>query len=634
MSKFISYRSDIDGLRALSVFFVILFHADLTLFSGGYIGVDVFFVISGYLITSSINKQILNQSFSFKEFYLRRIRRIIPVLAFMIISVTIPAYLFMFPSDFEVFSRTAIHTMLSTNNFFLWNNVNNYFVEYVDLMPLLHTWSLSVEEQFYLIWPILLVILHRFFNLHKRLLFIVVFLVLSILLSIYLTHENISMAYFLLPARLFELLMGAVLAMFWDRLPNMKKNINHLISLLGVFLIILPAILLSKNSLFPGLNAFWPCLGTVLLILSGKQKETQGFVNSLLELKLLVFFGLISYSMYLWHWPILVFIKYLGYEFTKQIVAGAIFVTILLSYLSWKFIEQPFRHKFKYNFSKTLLYILLPCFVIIGGIYAIIDTNDGFVNRFPNLAEFNKKENAPNVLRTECHGNYKIGNYNECGLGVVKNKVDGILIGDSFGNHSSYFIDILAKDANMYFHDNTASGYPLLHNVDFYNKTDNNFYGRKRLEEAKRFDIVCIAAIWEMIKEDSENYQLILKGVRELVDSKKKVIIIDHLRMTNQMNLHKMKVRKVNYGARIPKEDLLIPFNKRPENYIINEIKKRFPTVVIVNLNDVMCADNKCSYEINEQIIYGDFCHLNVLGAKLLAQRYIEQKGNPLETWN
>jgi len=277
VNKIITYRPDIDGLRAISVFLVILFHADLSFFSGGFVVVDIFFVISGYLITSSINKQMLTNAFSFKEFYLRRIRRIIPVLIFILVVVTIPAYLFLFPNDFEGYSRTVLHTMLSTNNFYLWSTSHNYFASNTELMPLLHTWSLSVEEQFYLIWPVLLLVLHRFLDGKKRIFAALALLMATMILSIYLTGQDKSLAYYLLPARFFEMLMGGMLALLWNKIPKLTKTINHSLSIIGITLVCIPAILLTKESIFPGLNAFWPCLGAVLLILSGKE-DTKGIV--------------------------------------------------------------------------------------------------------------------------------------------------------------------------------------------------------------------------------------------------------------------------------------------------------------------------------------------------------------------
>ncbi len=628
MSKIITYRPDIDGLRAISVILVILFHVDSALFSGGFVGVDVFFVISGYLITSSINKQLLSNSFSFKEFYVRRIRRIIPVLFFVLVIITIPAYLFLFPNDFENYSRTVLHTMLSTNNFFLWSNNNDYFALNTVFMPLLHTWSLSVEEQFYIVWPVLMLLLHRFFKLNRRSFFVVALLICAILLSVYFTAEDKSMAYFLLPARFFEPLLGATLAIFWDRIPKLKKATNHILSVLGILLIFIPAVVLTKESVFPGLNALWPCFGAVLLILSGKEKSLKGGVNTVLEFRPIVFLGLLSYSMYLWHWPIIVFVKYLGFELTLPIVVAIISFTILLSCFSWKFVEQPFRHKFKYTFSKTLLRILLPCLIISALIYGVIDSNDGFSSRFSNLTEFNRKVNFPADVRSNCYNRFVIGEYEECNVGVVKNKVDGILIGDSFAGHSSYFMDVLAEDANLSFYVSAAPGYPLLNNLDFpiYKKE----YGDLRFEYAKNMDVICIASYWDAMKIDSENYYQILESIEELIVLNKKIVIIDHLMITNDFNLHKMKLNKVQTGFQFPKEELLIPYPKRIDKHIINEIKKRFPSVIIIDLKDVMCNDAKCDYMINEEIVYRDYGHLNISGTRMIAKKYLEVKGNPL----
>lgn len=634
MSKLLSYRPDIDGLRAISVIFVILFHADLLWIQGGFIGVDVFFVISGYLITRSIDKEMLGNVFSFKAFYLRRIRRIIPVLVFVMLVITIPACLFLFANDLETFGRTALHTILSTNNFYLWIKGSNYFVGNTELMPLLHTWSLSVEEQFYFIWPPILLLLHRYLNLKNRLYFIILFIVIGLGLSVFLASFYPKVAYFLLPARLFELSLGAGLALFWDKIPELSRNKNNGISVVGLLLILLPVFLLNGLSTFPGFNAFYPCLGAVLLILSGKNSHTKGIVNRLLTIKPLVFIGLLSYSMYLWHWPIFSFIKYVGLELTSDKLIVALTSTVLLSYFSWKFIEKPFRYRFKYNFSKTLLVILLPCLLIIGTLYGVLDGKDGFPERHPTLIEFDKKNNYPSKLRRNCYDVFKVGNCDQCGLGVKKDTLDGVLIGDSFANHSAAFIDVLAKDSGLYFHDSAAGGYPLLYDIDDQTgaPTRDTAYGEKRLAYAKKFKTIIVATNWErFLDKESKNYKLVMATIKELLDLDKNVIIIDPLRTVSQMNLHKMKLLKTNNGSSINKQDLLIPFYKRADDYIVYEIHRKYPQVTIINLNDVMCYDTSCNYEIDNSIVYRNGNHLNTSGATLLARKYILEKGNPLK---
>ncbi len=627
------YRPDIDGLRAVAVMLVILFHAGFTSISGGFVGVDIFFVISGFLITSSINKQMIQGTFSFQNFYLKRIRRIIPVLVFIIIMVTIPAYFILFSDDFENYSRTIIHTILSTNNFHLWIKSSDYFAESTELIPLLHTWSLSVEEQFYIVWPPLLLLLHKKLNLKNRLIGVTLLLFLSFLLSVYLTDANMQMAYFLLPARLFEMLLGAVLAVFWNKLPQFSSTINHFISTLGFFMMLMPALLLTHTNSFPGINALWPCLGACLFIVSGKEEINKGVFNKLLQIRVFVFIGLISYSMYLWHWPLLVFVKYLGFELTKSIAVSIIILTIMLSFLSWKFVEQPFRYTYTFDFKNTLLKVLLPSMLICGILYGVIDHFNGFPNRFTQLSEFDKDANFPSKLRRNCYRKLRLGNFDECGLGTPKEKPDGMLIGDSFANHSASFLEVLAYDANMYFHDSAGGGYPVLGDV---NDTTGEpefepEFGLKRLALAKKFDYIILAANWERFtNKDSKNYQLVFKTVKDLVATGKKIFVIDPIRETTPNDLHKMKVFKARNIAKIKKKDILVPFYKRPEDYIVYEFKRKLPSIKIIDLNTVLCKGEFCNYEIDGNIVYRNSNHLNTSGARLIGERYLKQFGNPL----
>ncbi len=628
-----SYRPDIDGLRAIAVLLVIFFHAGFPFVTGGYIGVDVFFVLSGFLITLTIDKEMSENTFSFKQFYLRRIRRIIPVLVFIMLVTTIPAYLFLFADNFESYGRTLIQTMLSTNNFYLWINQGEYFAENADLIPFLHTWSLSVEEQFYFLWPISLLFLHKKLTLQNRLIFVFLFLIFGIILSVYLTDTNPNMAYFLLPARIFELAIGGCLAMFWDKLPEFSKGKNHLISIVGLFLILVPAYLLDKSSIFPGMNAFWPCLGTAMLIFTGKNVDTKGIINTFLQNKFLVLIGLLSYSLYLWHWPLFIFIKYLGINLEGVVRIVSLIIIFGLSYFSWRCIEQPFRINFKYDFKKTMLYGFLPSLLLIAGIYGIIDAKDGFPERFPELSEFNPKTNFANKVRSECYYTYKVGNCKECFLGIEKDTLDGLFIGDSFANHSVAFLDVLAKDAGLYIHDSTAPANPLLNTL---NDDGSPFfppeYAQRRLEYAKKFKTIYIAANWELVTNPkSKNHQSIVNTIENLVKLDKKIVLLDCLRPMSEMNLHKAKLLKTGKSVFFSETDFSIQCTPRPYDYIVYEIKRKFPSVLIIDLNDVMCKDGKCEITINNNIVYKDISHLNISGAKLMGEKYLKLKGNPLK---
>lgn len=630
MSKTFSYRSDIDGLRALAVLLVVLFHAKFEWFSAGFIGVDVFFVISGFLITYTIVKEIQEKRFSFKKFYLRRIIRIIPVLVFVLSVCTIPAY-FMFPEHFEAYSRTLLHSILSTNNFHLWINNRQYFSDNSDMIPLLHTWSLSVEEQFYFIWPSLLIFLYKVKSKLAKYWICSLFLIIGLALSTYLAYNDQNSGYFLLHGRIFELGIGAILAIFWKEIPKLSKTSNNLLSITGFLLVLIPALLLTKASVFPGYNALWPCLGAAFLIISNKNNdENLGVVNKFFTLKPIVFIGLISYSMYLWHWPIFVFLNYFGVALTGFFRIFIIAIIFLLSYLSWKFVEQPFRTKLNLNFKQSLLYIMLPSVLFFGGIYAIVDANDGFPNRFPELSEFNPKKNYPNRLRRECFDTYKIGNCESCYLGVKKDTLDGVLIGDSFANHTAAFLDVLAKDADLYLHDSAAGGYAILADVDENNQP--NFdpqYGIDRLNYAKQFKTIYIAANWNLLTDSKTNRALLFKNLSDLNKLDKNIVIFDCLPGISEKKLHNMKLAKAY--PNLYQENTKVKIEPRQKDYIITEIKKRFPKFTIIDMNESVKQGAYFTTEINGSIIYRTFDHLNTSGATMMGENYLKLHDNPLK---
>lgn len=208
---------------------------------------------------------------------------------------------------------------------------------------------------------------------------------------------------------------------------------------------------------------------------------------------------------------------------------------------------------------------MLPCFVLTGLIYGILDAADGFPNRYPDLVEFDKNSNYPNKVRRNCYDRYVVGNCEDCSLGIKKDTLDGVLIGDSFANHIAAFLDVLAKDADLYIHDSAAGGYPLLYDIDDItgNPTRDLEYGIKRLEYAKKFKSIFIASNWERFQNSkSKNYQFVLKTIEDLVSLGLNIFIIDPLRATNGSQLHKMKLYKINNISSITKDELRIPFIK------------------------------------------------------------------------
>lgn len=382
-----AYRADIDGLRAIAVGSVVLYHAGLGC-PGGYIGVDVFFVISGYLITSLIFKDLERGTFSFVNFWERRARRIAPALFVVSIATLIAGWMLLLPFDLELLGKATTAQALCAANIYYWRN-SGYFAPEADELPLLHTWSLAVEEQFYLVVPILLWALYRlkFQRSQFSLKFILgAGILLSLTLSVVAVVRKPEAAFFLLPTRTWELLLGSFVAALPTNSTLLRRQgIRELVAFTGLISIVAPAIYYTKETPFPGLAAVPPCLGTALLIWANGTDDAlvPTWAARLLSLKPLVFVGLISYSLYLWHWPLLAFATYTspkGLALEHRWLAVGL--GCLLAVVSWKFVETPFRQKKLMASPRTMIgsaALGLAAFVALG---MTCVKGQGFPNRF------------------------------------------------------------------------------------------------------------------------------------------------------------------------------------------------------------------------------------------------------------
>lgn len=361
------YRPDIDGLRAVAVLAVVFYHLDLLPLPGGYLGVDIFFVISGYLITSIILRELKNGTFSLANFWARRIRRILPALSVVLATSAIVAYwLSLLPSDFASFGKSLFAQSIFLSNFFFMRN-DNYFADSADSMPLLHTWSLSVEEQFYLIFPILLIFLYKIGKRHIATALGLIALA-SFILNIYLSvvnpdqifslinpsfwgeARNFDISFYLLPARAWELLVGALAALATFKISGLSARF---LSILGLVSIMTGLIIGDASLGVPGWVALLPVLGTVAIILANKEHVT--LVAKLLSYGPLVWIGLISYSLYLWHWPVYVFAKhyFLIEVLTVTQKVSLLLTSVGLAYITYELVEVPFIKKKDWSLFKT-----------------------------------------------------------------------------------------------------------------------------------------------------------------------------------------------------------------------------------------------------------------------------------------
>lgn len=379
----IAYRPEIDGLRAVAVLPVILFHAGFELFSGGYVGVDVFFVISGYLITSIILREKEQGKFSIVRFYERRARRILPAL-FFVIACCIPfAWMLMLPDELKRFGQSLVAVATFSSNIYFWRTTD-YFAPAAEEQPLLHTWSLAVEEQYYLFFPLFLMLFWRFGK-SKVFWLTLMAAALSLLLAEWAWRNQPVANFYLLPTRAWELLAGSLVAFIPKELAEKAKTdwTAKVFSVAGLLMILYSILFFDGQTPFPSIYTVVPVLGSVLLII---YTNRLGVVGNLLASKPIVGIGLISYSAYLWHQPIFAFLRLnsLDHPSQLQFALGAL-ASLALAYLTWRFVEQPTR-RIKVNQTAVLRLASLGLVVTL----AIGLTNhagDGFESRFVLLDE-------------------------------------------------------------------------------------------------------------------------------------------------------------------------------------------------------------------------------------------------------
>ena len=532
------YRPDVDGLRAVAVTLVILFHAGLG-FSGGFVGVDVFFVISGFLITGLILKEQDGGKFSLANFWVRRVRRIVPAATVMVVAVLIAGFLFLLPSDYMDLGKSTIAQQLMASNVYFWKNTG-YFDGPSDLKPLLHTWSLAVEEQFYLGYPLLLMFLHR---VGRKLTFatLVALCFGSLAVSQYGVREYPSATFFLLPTRAWELLIGGLICF----LPKPTKVPQWALSggsWLSLAAILSAGLAYTSTTTFPGFTALVPTVATAILIYANSYRLS--LPAAVLSSRPLVLVGLMSYSLYLWHWPILAFLRYrFGEVLEIPIAVLAIVSAFIFSAISWGFIERPFRQGSRISRPRnTFTFAILTATVLLslsglalldsGGRYRFSDSYLAIINTPYAGKDWGATGNVNDGFTLEAIGDRS-----------PSTAIKFILWGDSYGKCLAGLIDELAKRHYVKGLDAGLGGTPpLLH---AWTGTENQAKATTSQQEvisslsANQIEWVILFAAWDihingmskLRSEDStESYTAFVNGfentVRILEQKNVKILLV------------------------------------------------------------------------------------------------------------
>jgi peptidoglycan/LPS O-acetylase OafA/YrhL len=611
------YRPDVDGLRAIAVLSVLLFHGGVSVLSGGYAGVDVFFVISGFVIATKLVEEIDEGKFSIANFYVRRIRRILPALVATILLCCVAACAFFLPNALHDFARSVVATAVFLSNMYFWKN-SGYFETGALDRPLLHTWSLAIEEQFYIVIPI---VLYLFVVYARRWTFALFALAaaLSLGLSIFMTDKAPTANFFVLPTRAWELLLGVLVALApW--VPTSNRILREVIAVAGLTLIAIAMLTYTSATPFPGLAAFVPTIGTAALIYLGKAGEPS-VVARALGLRPVVAVGLISYSLYLVHWPIIVFARYAllrdlhGWEIVAAVVAS-----FVLAYLSYRYVETPFRRPRR---PISRLRLFAGTGVVLAGIGALglIGVWSGGA-RFlhPGFAASAQAEAAdPDLWMTQrCF----LENQNAsawAGDSCVRThgaSGNALLWGDSFA--AQYIPGLMTNQDKLTRNivEYTFAGCPPILSYQSYARPGCSDFNARVFDIVQRYhiDTVVLSARWDEMRERG------LQGLSETIDQLKAKGLTVYV--IGQSPMFAFDVNVLNYrgaGKNATGDSKWYLSFRRAQSDAIRTASKQ---AHFVDPLPAFCQGNACRYETPKGLLFADYGHFSELGSDLAVKSY------------
>jgi len=621
------HRDEIDGLRALSIIAVLLFHFDLGL-PGGFVGVDLFFVISGYLITSLILRDVDKGRFKILEFWDRRVRRILPALSVMVLFSLLVGWKLFLPLDFKELAQSAVaQAALVSNVYFL--RESDYFGSAAELKPLLHTWSLALEEQFYLLWPFLLVFLSRFTR--KTVFQTIAWLsVASFGLSVYLSNNHPLANFYLLPTRAWELMVGALIV-FMPAKVKCPLALRESLGWAGILAILASAFLYDNTTRFPGLAALAPCIGAGLIIWTNNASLTS--VGRILSARPLVMIGLISYSLYLWHWPVLAFSRYwsIGPISWGERLA-LVGVSLVLAALSWRYLETPFRKRAVLKRRSQIFAFagIATAILLLAGLF--VNKRQGLPSRFPPevLKLLDKKAYLPfrphlslaDVLNRD---------FIELGHGKTNRNPEIFLWGDSHARMLMPVLDSLCKELDWRGLGATRPLTPPLLGYQSksweFTKDESIPFNEEIAAFIRRSGVknVILAARWDAYVTFDKGSGKIRKALFDTIETLHRAGI--RIWIMRQVPKHQRNVPQTmavaimrgydpsEIGITLQEHMLDI----RSQDPVFEGLTEKFAGVAILNPSDLFkTASGRCRVLAGGKSVYSDANHLSVTGSGLL----------------
>jgi peptidoglycan/LPS O-acetylase OafA/YrhL len=640
-----NYRKDIDGLRAISILAVVIFHAFPGVFPGGYVGVDVFFVISGYLITGIVLNELSTGRFSFQNFYQKRIIRLFPSLAVVLTAACAFGWFFLYAEELKALAKHVMAGVGFVSNFTLMRE-SGYFDTRSELKPLLHFWSLSIEEQFYLFWPFAL-----FLSFSKRLVLktLVSCFIASILFNFYLVKQQSYTAFYFPASRFWELLAGAMLA-YSQRYMSQEGRIkeSNLRATAGLLLIVAAMFLLGHSKDYPGWKAIIPCLGTYLVISAGR----NAWINrKILSNSILVTIGLISYPLYLWHWPLLSFGNIV---LAEKLTALSRFLLVLASFgLAWgtyQWIELPIKRMSSKSRSKVSA-ILAGSVFAIGTLGGTIYVLNGVDSRYPELEELMKSKAAFIPHKGDfCTNRFPI---ELCS--ITKPEAPTVaLLGDSHASHHFPGLSELysSQGQNLLLLAKSGTA-PLVDTTSLRNPRSNLAQELEFVLTNPEIKTVILAAFWanyaeeqpvpvaeytyknpirdEQNPEETRQGLIFERGLRRTLSQLSKqgksiVFVYDIPALPFYLNkcfLRPLldKVSQISEACTVEQGNVIHSrYRKIAGNVLVD-----FPKVRTFDPSGYLCSDGKCFVQRENKFMYSDEHHLSIEGSRFLKPLYMQQ---------